>query len=134
MDGQIQTNGGRVLGVTAWCDTLEGAISAAYEAVDRITFEGCFCRRDIGAMALGIGDDYTDPELCSQCGGDIGAVASAVNAEADGISGPDVLQARAHGVAQQRHRDIVVVGARLGKVDWNDDARFAAQGGGSGSR
>lgn len=52
VDGQIRTNGGRVLGVTAWRDTLEGAVSAAYTAADRIMFEGCFCRRDIAAKAL----------------------------------------------------------------------------------
>ncbi|MCU0788184.1 MAG: phosphoribosylamine--glycine ligase, partial [Verrucomicrobia bacterium] len=32
-DGKVVTNGGRVLGVTAWADTLQGARDAAYEAV-----------------------------------------------------------------------------------------------------
>ena len=51
--GQVLSNGGRVLGVTAWRDTLEEAAAAAYAAVDLIDFEGCFCRRDIAAKALG---------------------------------------------------------------------------------
>ena len=50
--GDVLSNGGRVLGVTAWRDTLQEAVSAAYTAVDLIDFEGCFCRRDIAAKAL----------------------------------------------------------------------------------
>ena len=51
-DGGVMTNGGRVLGVTAWRDTLEEAVSAAYAAVELVQFDGCFCRRDIAAKAL----------------------------------------------------------------------------------
>ncbi len=47
------TNGGRVLGVTAWADTLAEACESAYAAVDLIQFEGARYRRDIGAKALG---------------------------------------------------------------------------------
>ena len=54
VDGQIRTNGGRVLGVTAWRDTLEEAVSAAYAAVDLVEFEGCFCRRDIATKGLDV--------------------------------------------------------------------------------
>jgi len=46
------TSGGRVLGVTAWADTLSAAREAAYRAVDKITFDGAHYRRDIGAKAL----------------------------------------------------------------------------------
>ena len=49
---QIVTNGGRVLGVTAWAKDLKSAQSAAYDAVDRIRFEGVQFRRDIAAKAL----------------------------------------------------------------------------------
>jgi phosphoribosylamine--glycine ligase len=48
-DGQVVTSGGRVLGVTAKADTLEAARSLAYEAADRISFEGIQRRNDIGA-------------------------------------------------------------------------------------
>ncbi len=51
-DGQIMTNGGRVLGVTAAGDDIKASIDRAYEAVDCISFEGCYCRRDIGHRAL----------------------------------------------------------------------------------
>jgi phosphoribosylamine--glycine ligase len=51
-DGQVVTNGGRVLGVTAWAPTLARARDAAYAAVDRIRFEGAHVRRDIAAKAL----------------------------------------------------------------------------------
>ena len=44
----IVTAGGRVLGVTALGDTLADARRNAYEAVDRIHFEGAQCRRDLG--------------------------------------------------------------------------------------
>jgi phosphoribosylamine--glycine ligase len=47
-DGRLVTAGGRVLGVTAVGDDVPGAIETAYEAVDRIRFEGMHFRRDIG--------------------------------------------------------------------------------------
>jgi phosphoribosylamine--glycine ligase len=46
------TNGGRVLGVTAWAQDLRTARDAAYAAVDRIQFEGAHFRTDIAAQAL----------------------------------------------------------------------------------
>ncbi len=45
---QLVTDGGRVLGVTATGDTFEQAIAKAYEAIDRIQFEGMYYRKDIG--------------------------------------------------------------------------------------
>jgi phosphoribosylamine--glycine ligase len=51
-DGQIVTNGGRVLGVTALGRDLPAAVAAAYAAVERIHFEGAHFRRDIAARAL----------------------------------------------------------------------------------
>lgn len=45
---QLLTNGGRVLGVTAVGETFDDAIAQAYQAVDKIEFEGAYCRRDIG--------------------------------------------------------------------------------------
>jgi phosphoribosylamine--glycine ligase len=44
--------GGRVLSVTATGKTVAEAQSRAYAAVDRIHWEGSFCRRDIGWRAL----------------------------------------------------------------------------------
>ena len=46
--GNIVTAGGRVLGVSAVADTLQGALVRAYEAADKIQFEGKQYRRDIG--------------------------------------------------------------------------------------
>ena len=51
-DDEIKTVGGRVLGVTALGANLESAIARAYEAVDHISFEGMFYRKDIGHRAL----------------------------------------------------------------------------------
>jgi phosphoribosylamine--glycine ligase len=51
-DGLVVTNGGRVLGVTAWRPTLAEARAAAYAAVEKISFEGAHYRRDIAAKAL----------------------------------------------------------------------------------
>ena len=47
-DGQIVTNGGRVLGVTALGDTLDEAIANAYAAAKPISFTDMHFRRDIG--------------------------------------------------------------------------------------
>jgi len=51
-DGQIVTNGGRILGVTALGKDLHAAQSAAYAAVEKIHFDGAHFRRDIGEKAL----------------------------------------------------------------------------------
>jgi len=51
-DGQIVTNGGRVLGVTALGADLRAAQAAAYAAEGRIQFEGAQFRKDIGAKGL----------------------------------------------------------------------------------
>jgi phosphoribosylamine--glycine ligase len=50
--GQIVTNGGRVLGVTALGRDLKSAIAAAYEAVGKIHFDGAHFRNDIAAKAV----------------------------------------------------------------------------------
>ena len=50
--GQVLTDGGRVLGVTALGDTLADAQRRAYEAVALIRFPGAFYRHDIGSRAL----------------------------------------------------------------------------------
>lgn len=51
-DGQLVTNGGRVIGVTAIGDTIRSSIDRAYEAVDKIDFDKAYFRRDIGHRAL----------------------------------------------------------------------------------
>ena len=52
VDGRLVTDGGRVLGVTALGDTIEGAIAEAYAAVGKIDWPGMHYRRDIGHRAL----------------------------------------------------------------------------------
>ena len=47
-DGQIVTNGGRVLGVTAVAPTLDEAIKLAYADVKKISFDQAHYRTDIG--------------------------------------------------------------------------------------
>ena len=56
-DGQLVTNGGRVVGCTAIAETLPEAIREAYEISDQVHFENKFCRRDIGARALAVKED-----------------------------------------------------------------------------
>jgi phosphoribosylamine--glycine ligase len=51
-DGQIVTNGGRVLGVTARGATIEEARAKAYGDIERIRFEGMQYRKDIALKAL----------------------------------------------------------------------------------
>jgi phosphoribosylamine---glycine ligase len=51
-DDHVVTNGGRVLGVTAWAEGLSEARANAYAAVEKIQFDGAQFRRDIGAKAL----------------------------------------------------------------------------------
>jgi len=51
-EGQVVTNGGRVLGVTALGEGIRGAIEKAYEAAGKISWEGAYYRKDIGQKAL----------------------------------------------------------------------------------
>lgn len=52
LDGQMLTNGGRVLGATAAAPSLEMALARAYEAMALVQFDGIYYRRDIGHRAL----------------------------------------------------------------------------------
>jgi len=52
VDGQVLTDGGRVLGVTAWASDLRAARDRAYTAVGRIHWAGAFARQDIGCKGL----------------------------------------------------------------------------------
>ena len=49
---KLVTVGGRVLGVTALGANLDAAVTRAYEAVGKISFEGMQYRKDIGQKAL----------------------------------------------------------------------------------
>jgi phosphoribosylamine--glycine ligase len=51
-DGIYYTAGGRVLGVTARGAALQTAVTRAYEACGKISFEGAHYRKDIAARAL----------------------------------------------------------------------------------
>lgn len=51
-EGRLITSGGRVLGVTALGHNIENAIQNAYAAVEKINWEGCYYRNDIGKKAL----------------------------------------------------------------------------------
>jgi len=51
-NGAIKTSGGRVLGVTASGQGLQGAIDNAYRATAKVRFEGMHYRRDIGQKGL----------------------------------------------------------------------------------
>ena len=52
-EGQVVTNGGRVLGVTAVGDTISQAKLKAYSGVKEIRWRGAWCRKDISDKALG---------------------------------------------------------------------------------
>ena len=45
----LATNGGRVLCVQAMADDFESARETVYREIQKIRFDGCFYRRDIGA-------------------------------------------------------------------------------------
>ncbi len=51
-NGELVTNGGRVLGVTARGDTLPAALENAYRAIEKIHFRGMHYRKDIGQKGL----------------------------------------------------------------------------------
>ena len=47
-DGMLVTNGGRVLCVQAMADDFAAAKKIVYDNIEKIKFDGCFYRRDIG--------------------------------------------------------------------------------------
>lgn len=51
-DGSIVTNGGRVLGVSAYASDLRAAADLAYSVCDQVDFSGKYLRRDIGHREL----------------------------------------------------------------------------------
>lgn len=51
-DGDLLTNGGRVLGVTSVAASLKEAIAASYQKVEKIHFDNAYYRHDIGEKAL----------------------------------------------------------------------------------
>ena len=51
-DGNIVTNGGRVLGVVGRGADIPAAVRAAYDAVEKISFDGMSYRKDIAHRAL----------------------------------------------------------------------------------
>ncbi len=52
LEGEVVTNGGRVLGVTALGDTIAEAKERAYAAVSKIHFQGAYFRTDIAQKAI----------------------------------------------------------------------------------
>jgi phosphoribosylamine--glycine ligase len=50
--GKLVNNGGRVLGVTALGESIAAAQKLAYQAVEKIHWEGCYCRKDIADKAI----------------------------------------------------------------------------------
>jgi phosphoribosylamine--glycine ligase len=48
VDGQVVTEGGRVLAITSHGETIQDAVRLSLENAERVEFEGKYYRRDIG--------------------------------------------------------------------------------------
>ena len=48
VDNKIVTNGGRVLNVCATGNSLDEVRNKIYNAINKIDFDGKYCRKDIG--------------------------------------------------------------------------------------
>ena len=51
-DNQVITSGGRVLGITAWDETISKAKERAYKGIKEIYFEDMYYRKDIALKAI----------------------------------------------------------------------------------
>jgi phosphoribosylamine--glycine ligase len=54
-DDQLVTNGGRVMAVTVWAESMEDALTDVYDQVEKINFTDMHYRTDIGKRALNRG-------------------------------------------------------------------------------
>lgn len=52
-EGVLTTSGGRVLAITSLSNGLQSALNASYREIEKIAFEGLYCRKDIGKDVLG---------------------------------------------------------------------------------
>jgi phosphoribosylamine--glycine ligase len=51
-EGRVVTSGGRVLGITAWDETISKAKEKAYKGIEEIYFEDMYCRKDIADKGI----------------------------------------------------------------------------------
>jgi len=51
-EGRVVTSGGRVLGITAWDETISKAKEKAYKGIEEIYFEDMYYRKDIATKAI----------------------------------------------------------------------------------
>ena len=49
---KVLTNGGRILGITSLGNSIKESIENSYKAVEKISFEKAYFRKDIGQKAL----------------------------------------------------------------------------------
>jgi len=47
-DGEVVSNGGRVLAFTSYADNFEDALKKSYASIEKVKFEGMYFRKDIG--------------------------------------------------------------------------------------
>lgn len=48
LDGNIVTNGGRVIAITSMAESMEQALSSSYKLAEKISYEGKYYRKDLG--------------------------------------------------------------------------------------
>ncbi len=86
-DDEVVTAGGRVLCVAARGSDLADATARAYASVDSISFDGAFCRRDIGGAHMnGTSRSPTPADPYAAAGVDIDAGHDAVDRIKDAVS------------------------------------------------
>ena len=48
VEDQVLTNGGRVLAITSFADTMEDALDASFKTAEKVEFDGKYYRKDLG--------------------------------------------------------------------------------------
>ncbi len=48
VDGKVVTNGGRVIAITSYGETMEEALSTSFKNAEKVNYEGKYYRRDLG--------------------------------------------------------------------------------------
>ncbi len=105
-EGQVVTAGGRVLGLTAWSQSLAVAVENVYGLIGQIQFQGMQCRSDIAHRVLSSTDARADRETEKRMDNRIAEGQADYKVSKLVALSTDALTYKVNGLAFQVHNEI----------------------------